>query len=106
VLCRGTSPRALYVRFNNNHLSECWIPKSVILPRTQIRLYRQIQAAKMLALLPTGNVVPNERQARELVPLVMSDPDGAVKLLSDLQAARSDRGILRENSLIAPLNGS
>jgi Amidohydrolase family len=34
--CRGTSPRAIYVRFVDHHLSEEWIPETAILPGTEV----------------------------------------------------------------------
>lgn len=56
---------------------------------SRIHAYRQIDAAAVAGLLPTGNTAPpvTERQARELAPLVRADPAAVADVWQAAQAA-------------------
>ena len=56
---------------------------------SRIHAYRQIDAAAVAGLLPTGNTAPpvTERQARELAPLIRADPAAVADVWQAAQAA-------------------
>lgn len=59
---------------------------------SRIHAHRQIEAAQVAAMLPTGNTAPDsERQARELVPLARDDEQAAVEVWRDLREQYGDK---------------
>lgn len=53
--------------------------------------HRNIEAAKVAALLPIGNIPANEAQARELVPLAHEDEQAAVEVWQELREEHGDK---------------